>query len=225
VTRCRTTDPPTERPTMNPARASVPGSVAMTCTTSVGDAALVPPRRTARKSCARRILRRTGSNGCLVMTRPRGACDPCRGVRPELHVRRGCSSGSGTRACGRADDCSAGKCASWPHPCGWVISGEEPSPMGTTGRTDLFLSTKVRNALSTGQTRGQHDVSDRTGRTPRTCRGLPGSRTRRACGLGHRQPVENSCTLATDRARFATVAGSPDRPWEQTAWEVGRTGG
>ncbi len=166
VTRCRTTEPPTERPTMNPARESLPGSVVMTCTTTVGEAALIPARRTARKSSARRILRRTGSNGRLGMTRPRGGCDPCRGVRPERHVRRGCSFGSGTRACGRADGCSAGKCASWRHPCGWVISGEEPSPMGTLGRTDLFLVTKVRNALSTGQTHLPHAACDPTGWEP-----------------------------------------------------------
>lgn len=61
ATRCRTTDPPTDRPTMNPARASPAESVTRTCTTRVGEAALVPLRNTVRKSSARRILRRTGS--------------------------------------------------------------------------------------------------------------------------------------------------------------------
>ena len=35
--------------------------------------------------------------------------------------------------------------------------------MGTIGRTDLFLVTKVRNALSTGQTHLKHAASDRIG--------------------------------------------------------------
>ncbi len=34
--------------------------------------------------------------------------------------------------------------------------------MDTIGRTDLFLGTKVRNALSTGQTHLQHTVRHRT---------------------------------------------------------------
>jgi hypothetical protein len=38
--------------------------------------------------------------------------------------------------------------------------------MGTLGRTDLFLVTKVRNALSTGQTHLQHAASDPTGWEP-----------------------------------------------------------
>lgn len=152
VTRWRTTDPPTDLPTTKPALAGTWVSQEWTWTTTVRVAARDPARITTRKSSARRILRRTGStNG--PTTRPRFGCDPCHGVQPARHALPGCSSGSGTRACGRADGCSAGTCASWRHPCGWEFWGEEPAPMCTTGRTDLFLGTKVRNSRRTGQTR------------------------------------------------------------------------
>lgn len=166
-----------------------------------------------------------GQHGRLVVTRPRGACDPCRGARPECHVQRGCSSGSGTRACGHADGCSAGTCASWRHPCGWVISGEEPSPMGTTGRTDLFLVTKVRNALSTGQTHLAHPAVDHASTGP------PAHR-RVLARLPRRPVVRGTPNLWKTLARCQRSGlGSPASPavrivrCEHTAWEVGLTGG
>ena len=112
VTRCRTTEPPTERPTTKPARAGTAASVAKACTTTVRVAALEPARMTTRNSSARRILRRPGSTKGSA-ARPRCECDPCRDARRARHDPPACSCGCGTRAYGRADGCSAGKCASW----------------------------------------------------------------------------------------------------------------
>ena len=100
---------------------------------------------------------RTGQHERLGRTTPTAGCGPCRDERRARSDRRGCSSGCGIRACGHADDCSAGTCASWRLILKAGVVRFEEAP-GSSGRTDFFPGTKVRNPLTGGQTRARPEA-------------------------------------------------------------------
>ena len=95
--------------------------------------------------------------------RPKCGCDPCRDVRRALHGRPGYSYVPGSRASWHAGGCSAGRCASWCSSLRLGVLGRRALGTYTTGRTDLFLGTKVRNVPISGQTR----AGGRSRRSPR----------------------------------------------------------
>ena len=113
ATRCRTTLPPTDRPTINPIRGGAsavkPGR---RCTTRQPRRLRAPSRTTEVKSPDRRIrFARGNTSPAASEPRPTACCGPCAGERRRSRGRHACACASGSRASWRAGDCSAGRSA------------------------------------------------------------------------------------------------------------------
>ena len=67
------------------------------------------PARVRRPSRAKRV---NALRSRMRQIKPTGCAGPWRGVTSARLARRGCSSGDGSRASWRGDDCSVGRCAS-----------------------------------------------------------------------------------------------------------------
>lgn len=114
-TRCRTTAPPTVRPTTKPTRdAASASSQRARCTTTAPHAAR-RPRRTAVAKSSRRVSREVaGSNGGDPASggiRPTIRCGPCGVAQRGWRAPPGCAYATGTRESSHGDGCSAGTCA------------------------------------------------------------------------------------------------------------------
>jgi hypothetical protein len=113
ATRCRTTLPPTERPTINPTRGGASAvKPACRCTTRQPRRLRAPSRTTEVKSPDRRIrFARGNTSPAAGEPRPTACCGPCAGERRGSRGRHACACASGSRASWRAGDCSAGRSA------------------------------------------------------------------------------------------------------------------
>ena len=163
-TRCRTTEPPTLRPTTNPTFGATrvgpsTASARAMCTTRPPRPAL-RPRCTAVAKSSRRVRRATaGSNVAVFRTatlRRTIRYGPCAAGPRGWPDRRGCACATGTRGSSRGDGCSAGTCAC-PYSqlsfsrCSVLIAGSQPSGL----RSSRVVSCQHRRH----RCNGSHPVS------------------------------------------------------------------
>ncbi len=235
----RTTAPPTDRATMNPAWAGVPSRSVPSARETTRSAGRAPPgrRRPARSVAANSLLRRNRAAAGSTPVRPRAASDPWRADRRGWRDRRGCASAGGTRGSSPADGCSAGRCACslvgsrttvWSGGDDAVVRrpqdrGAEPLPTGSC-RT----STIHGHAQREGHER-QHGHATAAVGTARPAHGTcarPGWSNRPARARPRRPPAGQPPTVAHrgDRVdarhavRGAHRGKKSDRLWTTACW-------